>query len=265
MTTSTDPIEVAEEAFYRRDLLGTDYLQNYRTGYYECQRNGALNPYRNYLKILSLFEEIRAYDRTHADSFAKRIKSQGTQWKDCEAIVSEMIAYNYYIRLIKEDLVKKLYLEQDECDVIVERPDGSRMYLEILCVMPEYDIGYPGEDKPCSELRSHTQSAKSSIRQKILHKSRKQNQFSKQRENYVVVELNDALIAGDFTILSSLSDGYKIMLNRETMKVDSEGFDWRDSVFDDPATRFLKGIIWFNLGNYCQRKIILNPRYQVQA
>ena len=38
MTTSKDPIQLAEEAFYKLDLLDTDYLKQYRTGYYECQR-----------------------------------------------------------------------------------------------------------------------------------------------------------------------------------------------------------------------------------
>ena len=39
----------------------------------------------------------------------------------------------------------------------------------------------------------------------------------------------------------------------------SSGYDWSESIFDDPATRFLKGIIYFSLGDYSSRKYLLNP------
>ena len=35
-------------------------------------------------------------------------------------------------------MVKSLSLETDECDVIVERCDGSKYYLEIFCIMPNF-------------------------------------------------------------------------------------------------------------------------------
>ena len=33
------------------------------------------------------------------------------------------------------------------------------------------------------------------------------------------------------------------------------------SVFDNEATRNVKGIIWFNLGDYESRRMIMNPRF----
>jgi hypothetical protein len=42
---------------------------------------------------------------------------------------------------------------------------------------------------------------------------------------------------------SSLSDGYKINFDLQTIKIASEGYDWKQSVFELPETRFLKGVI----------------------
>jgi hypothetical protein len=67
------------------------------------------------------------------------------------------------------------------------------------------------------ELKTHTQDAPSSIREKLLRKIREQSQFSKPRENYAVIELNDVSITGDFTMLSSLSDGYKVKLDKSSL------------------------------------------------
>jgi hypothetical protein len=77
----------------------------------------------------------------------------------------------------------------------------------------------------------------------------------------VVIELNDVSIAGDFAVLSSLSGGYKITIDRESLTKVGEGYDWASSVFGDPALRHLKGIMWFDLGNYESRRIILNPMF----
>jgi hypothetical protein len=100
-----------------------------------------------------------------------------------------------------------------------------------------------------------------SIRQKLLRKISKQNQFKKPRENFAVIELNDVSIAGDFAVLSSLSGGYKLTLDLQSREVVSRGYDWTNSVFDDPSTQWLKGIIYFSLGNYESRKFIFNPKF----
>jgi hypothetical protein len=59
-------------------------------------------------------------------------------------------------------------------------------------------------------------------------------------------------------VLSSLSGGYKL---RESRKVLSRGYDWENSVFEDPSTQWLKGVIYFSLGDYESRKYIFNPKF----
>lgn len=258
-----DEVDFAEESFYDRSLLETEYMQLYREAYYRCRKESfRLNPYRNYLSILNCFNEISRYQKTHAASFAKRIKAQQKNWKECESVVSEVIVYHSHLRPMHEGLVRSISLETDECDVVVERCDGSKYYLEVFCVMPNF---LEDEDRfVCIDIKTHTQEAFSSVRQKLLNKARKQGQFLKDRENFAVIELNDQKIAYDFTVLSSLSAGYKINIDQQTMKSVSEGYDWNDSVFELPETKFLKGIIWFHLGAYQYKKILLNPYYGTQ-
>ena len=62
-------------------------------------------------------------------------------------------------------------------------------------------------------------------------------------------------------MLSSLSSGYKVALDPRTMKRVREGYDWSGSVFEDESTRQLKGVIYFSLGNYADRRLVLNPFY----
>ena len=65
-------------------------------------------------------------------------------------------------------------------------------------------------------------------------------------------------IAGDFSVLSSLSGG--VRLDKTTLRQVWAGYDWSDSIFDDPATRFLTGVIYFNRGDYSSRKFLFNPQ-----
>ena len=111
------------------------------------------------------------------------------------------------------------------------------------------------------DVKTHTQTEMASIRQKLLRKIAKQNQLKKPRENYAVIELNDVSIAGDFAVLSSLSDGYKLNLDVQSEKVLSSGYDWANSVFDNPTIQFLKAVIYFSLGDYEARKFIFNPKF----
>ncbi|MGB3514382.1 MAG: hypothetical protein WBA93_35255 [Microcoleaceae cyanobacterium] len=83
-------------------------------------------------------------------------------------------------------------------------------------------------------IQPHTQKAFSSVRQKLLNKANKQGQFSTERENFAVIELKDRRIARDFTILSSLSDGYKIKIDLDKMTNVDEGYDLETSVFESP-------------------------------
>jgi hypothetical protein len=101
-----------------------------------------------------------------------------------------------------------------------------------------------------------------SIRQKLLRKRSQQGQFSKRRDNFAVIELNHVSIIGDFSILSSLSSGYKMRIDTNTRQIAEQDYDWNRSVFDDESTRFLKGVIWFDLGDYASRRLLFNPYFQ---
>jgi hypothetical protein len=261
---TSDIVTDHENQFALPDLLKCDYFKRHREGYYAAREAGCLNRYRNYVTLLEDLNDIRAYNEQHAKSYAKRFREGSEDWRNCEAIFSEVIVYRAYIRGVYEGLIRSIHLEEAESDIIVERLDGSKMFLEVFCVMPSFPL--PDEDgKPkVYSVRTHTQTEMASIRQKLLRKISKQSQLSKPRENFAVIELNDVSIAGDFAVLSSLSGGYKLKLGLESGKVLSRGYDWDNSVFDDPSTQWLKGVIYFSLGDYESRKFIFNPKFSSQ-
>jgi hypothetical protein len=258
---SSDTVTDHEEQFALTDLLKCDYFKKYRDGYYAARDAGLLNRFRNYVTLLEYLTDIYAYNEQHARSYAKRFREGTKDWKNCEAVFSEVIVYRAYIRGVHEGLIRGIHLEEAESDIIIERLDGSKMFMEVFCVMPL--IPQPdGEEKfKVYNLKAHTQIEMASIRQKLLRKISKQNQLKKPRENFAVIELNDVSIAGDFAVLSSLSGGYKLTLDLQSRKVVSRGYDWSNSVFDDPSTQWLKGIIYFTLGDYESRKFIFNPKF----
>jgi hypothetical protein len=261
---TSDIVTDRENQFALPELLKCDYFKRQRQGYYRARDAGCFNHYRNYVTLLEDLDDIHAYNEQHAKSYAKRFRENSKNWRNCEAIFSEVIVYRAYIRAVHEGLIRSIHLEEAESDIIVERLDGSKMFLEVFCVMPSYPR--PNEDgKPkVYSVMTHTQTEMASIRQKLLRKISKQGQLSKPRENFAVIELNDVRIAGDFAVLSSLSGGYKLKFGRESRKVLSRGYDWDNSVFDDPSTQWLKGVIYFSLGDYESRKYIFNPKFNSQ-
>ena len=76
----------------------------------------------------------------------------------------------------------------------------------------------------------------------------------------MAANLLNPTIAGDFSVLSSLSGGFNIQIDVNTGHRVGSGYDWTESVFDDPATEFLTGIIWFSLGDYASRNYLPNPK-----
>lgn len=256
----TDIVTDSEKRFAFPDLLKSDYFQKYRDGYYACREQGLLNPHRNYVKLLTYLDEINKYNKQHAKSYVKRLRESANDWNNAEAVFAEIIVYRYYIRPAYEGLIRRLELNETESDIIIERLDGTKAYLEVFCVMPSFPE--PEEGKVVVyDVKTHTQTEMASIRQKLLTKINKQKQLSQPRENYAVIELNDPTIAGDFTVLSSLSSGYTVTINKETMKIKSSGYNWENSVFEDQSTRFLKAVIYFDLGDYGSRKFLLNPYF----
>ncbi|WP_324834796.1 hypothetical protein [Alloacidobacterium sp.] len=256
--TTSDIVTDHENQFALPDLLKCDYFKRLRESYYAVREAGCLNCYRNYVTLLEDLNDFHAYNEEHAKTYAKRFRKDSKNWQNCEAIFSEVIVYRAYVRGVYEGLIRSIHLEEGESDIIVERLDGSKMFLEVFCVMPSFPL--PDKDgKPkVYSVRTHTQTIEIvSIRQKLLRKISKQSQLSKPRENFAVIELNDVSIAGDFAVLSSLSGGYKLKLGLESGEVLSRGYDWDNSVFDDPSTQWMKGVIYFSLGDYESRKFIL--------
>jgi len=217
---------------------------------------------RNYFNLLLYLTDIHNYNEQHAKGFVKRFRTDGKDWKNAEAIFSEIIVYRYYIRPAYEGLIRGIHRINSECDIIIELIDGTKQYLEIFCVMPHFKKLSKPDEFVVEDLKTHTQTEMASIRQKLFNKIEKQKQFTKPRDNFAVIELNDSLIAGDFSILSSLSDGYKIIINKDTGEAVSAGYDWSNSIFHDESTKYLKGIIYFDLGNYHSRKIIMNNNFK---
>ena len=80
-----------------------------------------------------------------------------------------------------------------------------------------------------------------------------------------MIELNHPIISGDFSVLSSLSSGYKLYFDRKTGAKIGEGFDYSGSVLKDERMRFLKAVIYFDLGDYESRTFIPNPWYSSDA
>ena len=262
---TSDIVTDHEEQFALPDLLKCDYFKRHREAYYAAREAGCLNRYRNYVTLLEDLNDIHAYNEQHAKSYAKRFREGSKDWRNCEAIFSEVIVYRAYIRGVYEGLIRGIHLEEAESDIIVERLDGSKMFLEVFCVMPSFPLPDENEKFKVFSVKTHTQTEMASIRQKLLRKISKQSQLSKPRENFAVVELNDVSIAGDFAVLSSLSSGYKLKLGLESGKVLSRGYDWDNSVFDDPSTQWLKGVIYFSLGDYESRKFIFNPKFSTKT
>jgi hypothetical protein len=249
-----------ERRFFRPALLEGEYFQTLRRAYETTLGTGFFNPYRNYTRLLELLERIDEYDPQHAKSFLKRLTCQASSFDSCQAIFAEIIVYSGYIPLVREGLISRLHLNEADSDLQIQRVDGSSYFLEVFCVMPNFTPTPDG----VIDVKTHLQEAKGSIRQKLLRKIKKQAQLTKAREQWAVVELNHPTIAGDFSVLSSLSDGYKVWLDRSTGETVRSGYDWASSVFDDTATRHLKGVIWFSLGDYESRNHLLNPRFDLR-
>ena len=181
-----DEIKESESKFAFKELLGLEFFKDYKDRYKWQKDQGVINPYRSYLALLGNIDEINIYNKQHANKFVKDFKTAGKDSNNAESIFSEIIVYRYYIRMVYEGLIKSITIVNNECDLILERIDGSKVYYELFCVTPEREEPDSG-NKIVRDIKSHTQKAMSSIRQKLLNKMRKQKQMSKDRENYAVI------------------------------------------------------------------------------
>ena len=166
---------------------------------------------RNYYNLLQFLTDIHEYQLDDARTFVKAFRTLAADWRNSEATFAEVIVYRYYVRLVYENIICAVRHGRKECDIIVDRLDGSTAFLEVFSIMPNMsEVGG-------NVIQTHTQDAMASVRQKLLRKIRKQNQMTKARDNYAVIELNDVSIAGSFTVLSSLSSGYKVTIDHTTL------------------------------------------------
>jgi hypothetical protein len=257
----SDAVTDLEESFPFKDLLVLDYFQRYRRAYYTFRNEGWQVQPRNYCNLLQYLSEIERYSSDDAKTFAKMFRDCSDHWHNGEATFAEVIVYRSYVRLAYEGIIKAVRCGRRECDVIVERLDGSLAFLEVLTITPDRVVSVP-PDFVVNRIKTGTQDEKGSVRQKLLHKIKQQGQMTEPRENYAVVELNDLSIAGDFAVLSSLSGGYRIHIDLESGKQADAGYDWSNSFFADPATRNIKAVIWFSLGDYGSRRFLWNPLFQ---
>lgn len=249
------------DSFVFQDLLNTEYFKTYKQAYVNTFATQYFKQYRNYYNLIKYLNEIYDYNVEHAKGYAKRLRAEANEWQNCEAIFTEIIVYRFYICLVYQNIIKSIKLENSECDLILQLSDDTFSYYEVFCVMPPLKISKSIEELEVHDIKTHTQDALSSIRQKVFNKVDKQKQLSKKRNNFLVIEINESLIANDFVVLSSLSDGYKITYDKNTLKVIGEGFDWSGSIFNDERLNFLKGIIYFFLGDYSSHKILINPNF----
>ena len=251
----SDAITDLERSFPFKELLELDYFQKYRGSCYRCNDEGRQIPPRNYYNLLQFLTDIHEYQLDDAKTFVKAFRTSGADWRNSEATFAEVIVYRYYVRLVYEDIIRAVRHGREECDIIVDRLDGSTAFLEVFSIMPNLsEVGV-------NDITTHTQDEMASVRQKLLRKIREQKQMTKARDNYAVIELNNSTIAGSFAVLSSLSSGYKVTIDRTTMKTVNSGYDWANSVFENEALRHLKAVIFFDLGNYASRKFLANPLF----
>ena len=193
-----DAITDLERGFTFKELLDLDYFKKYRNVYYKMPKQGYQLGPRNYYNLLLYISEINDYNEQHAKGFIKRLTTEEKDWKNAEAIFSEIIVYRYYIRPVYEGLIKGIHKIKSECDIIIELLNGTKQYLEVFCIMPNLKRPTKPGEIVVDEVKTHTQNEMASIRQKLLHKIDKQKQFVKPRDNFAVIELNDSSIGRRF-------------------------------------------------------------------
>ncbi len=251
-----------ENILLDNELLETEYLRLLKIAYDKTRNTVFFNHYRNYEVLLCSLGLICSFSKQHAKSFVNRIKQQQKNLRQCEATFTEIIVYAYYLKLLPEGILKSLQLQKNDYDLKLELVDGSISYYEIFSIMPNLKISSVCK-MMINDIKTHLHDEYSSIRQKLRRKILEQKQLRQARNNFAVIELNDPVIAGDFSVLSSLSDGYKINIDAGINKNIDEGYDWNKSIFDDEITKYIKGIIYFSLGDYSRRRCILNPNFNL--
>lgn len=206
-------------------------------------------PHRNIAILGRDLKTIFDYDPNIYNHFENRIINGRDIKNFWNGIFAEIIVTASYLRKgFKVDIIEK------EADLIL-KVGNDTAYLEILSINPESQ-----PDMKVHESKTHLPVVNtSSIRGKLCNKLGK-GQFKKGRINVAIIELNSPGIAGDFAIQSSLSDGYKVAIDKKSMKIVGGGFDWQNNnFFETEDGKKISAIIWFDMGDYENRRKIKNP------
>ncbi|MCQ4575115.1 MAG: hypothetical protein NOU37_07720 [Candidatus Brocadiales bacterium] len=199
---------------------------------------------------------IYDYDVNIYKHFEKRIITEKDFKNFWNGTFAEIIVMAFYIR---EEF--KVEFETEEADLIL-KIDDDPIYLEVFSINPDLKVAQNIEDIKCHDIKTHLPIINtSSVRGKLHGKlGENQDQFKDGRKNIAVIELNNTAIAGNFHILSSLSGGYEILLDKNTGKVVNGGFNWNNNnFFTTEGGKRISAIIWFDMGDYEDRRKIKNP------
>ena len=162
------------EEFFKTDLLETEYLRNLKWVYEDPINYPFLRPYRSPDLLIDYLNSIYQYNKAHARYYVKRIKTQQNQFRDCEAVFTEIIVYAYYLKLVHEGILKSLDRKEDDYDLRIEMKYGTSHFLEIFSIMPDIKIWTKEEiekgEMKAVEIRAHLQDSFASIRLKLLEK-----------------------------------------------------------------------------------------------
>ncbi|HHT9134742.1 MAG TPA: hypothetical protein ACFYD2_07560 [Candidatus Avalokitesvara rifleensis] len=214
------------------------------------------NKHRNLYTFARDLTTIYEYNKNICKHFEKRIIKERDIKNFWGGTFAEIIVIAFYIR-------EKFNVEinEGEADLIITI-DNDQLYFEVLSICPDWDVTQNTKDTIVYDVKTHLPVVNtSSVRGKLCGKlGENQNQFKDGLKNIAIIELNDVSIAGDFHVLSSLSGGYKVELDKNSGKIVKGGFDWNNnSFFEREDSKRVSAIIYFSMGNYKNRKKIKNP------
>lgn len=222
---------------------------------YHSNLENAQNKHRNLFTLARDLTTIYDYNVDICKHFQKRILNERDFKNFWAGTFAEIIVIAFYIR--EQFNVK---INEGEADLIITI-DNDQLYFEVLSICPDLHVTQNTKDIIAYDIKTHLPVENtSSVRGKLYGKlGENQNQFRDGRKNIAIIELNDASIAGDFHVLSSLSGGYKVELDKSSGKIEEGGFDWNNnSFFEREDSKRVSAIIYFSMGNYENRKKINN-------
>ena len=163
----SDIVTNQENQFALADLLKCEYFKRQRESF-SGRELWLPQPLSELCNIAGRPRGHPCLQRAAREVSPKRFRDGSRDWRDCEAIFSEVIVYRAYIRGVYEGVIRSIHLEEAEADIIVERLDGSRMFLEVFCVMPSFPLNDDHRESNVYSVKTHTQTEMASIRQKLL-------------------------------------------------------------------------------------------------